>query len=319
MIIRSLRRLRRSFAWGARCVSANTPYRRSLRALAIASLPGSLVLPRDLSRGLLRDWLDVEIDVVKDDALIRMTFPGGDTLFTPADGAALGNVNWTRCWELLYDHWVGCCVLDQYFTGDLLHRNMTVIDVGANVGAFALAASRRIGPSSRMVLIEPDARNVTALRRSVSENYPGKADVVPVAAGGCNGSLKLYCGRARTGVNTTVESRAPDRTRFVEVEQRTLDSIVNELQVEPDFIKIDVEGSEPDVLRGAFQTLERFRPIVVAAAYHESEHPELISHLIEDAVPDYSCEVRCASYDAETEIIAMPPERQSGRQGEWVE
>ena len=59
-------------------------------------------------------------------------------------------------------------------------------------------------------------------------------------------------------------SGQPGKT--IEVSCRTLDSIVSELKIEPDFLKIDVEGFEHVVLAGANQVLGKFRPRIVLEA-----------------------------------------------------
>ena len=56
------------------------------------------------------------------------------------------------------------------------------------------------------------------------------------------------------------------RGKVIQVKCRTLDSIVEEFNLEPDFIKIDVEGFEHIVLSGASQTLSKFRPRIVLEA-----------------------------------------------------
>jgi hypothetical protein len=54
--------------------------------------------------------------------------------------------------------------------------------------------------------------------------------------------------------------------KVIQVNCRTLDSIVEDLKIEPDFVKIDVEGCEHLVLRGASQVLSKFRPRIVLEA-----------------------------------------------------
>lgn len=210
---------------------------------------------------------------------------------------------------MLYDHWLQLCVLDQYFVGVYIEPGMTVLDVGANVGAFTLAAARRIGPEGRLFMIEPDQENLQALQHCIVANDLPVAHVFRVAAGRSDGTLTLYRGSVRTGVNTTVKSRAWEDAEAVTVEQRAIDSLVDEFQFAPDFIKIDVEGAKLDVLAGAAQTIRQCRPIIVIAAYHEPDHPDLIRRFIEETATDYRCELRCAAQDAESEIVAVPVER----------
>ena len=67
------------------------------------------------------------------------------------------------------------------------------------------------------------------------------------------GSLSVSGYRGQTGT-------------VIRVQCRTLDSVVEELSIEPDFIKIDVEGFEDVVLRGARQLLRKFHPRIVLEA-----------------------------------------------------
>jgi Methyltransferase FkbM domain len=63
-----------------------------------------------------------------------------------------------------------------------------------------------------------------------------------------------------------VDGYRGQRGRVIEVKCRTLDSIVEELNIEPDFLKIDVEGFGHLVLSGASQLLSKFRPHIVLEA-----------------------------------------------------
>jgi hypothetical protein len=56
------------------------------------------------------------------------------------------------------------------------------------------------------------------------------------------------------------------RGRLISVECRTLDSVVEELKAQPDFLKIDVEGFEHAVLAGAGRTLSEFHPRIILEA-----------------------------------------------------
>lgn len=96
MLRRCIDRTRRMISWVARCLTADTPCRKSARALALVVLPGRLVLPRDMATGgRLRSLLKLNISVLKDEGLIQARFPCGGTLFTPARTS--NEENWTRC------------------------------------------------------------------------------------------------------------------------------------------------------------------------------------------------------------------------------
>ncbi|MGQ9732366.1 MAG: FkbM family methyltransferase [Candidatus Zipacnadales bacterium] len=239
-----------------------------------------------------------------------MRVPGGETLFAPS-GDSRDNEEefWHRCWELLYWHWFPCCVLDQYFVDQYLQEGMTVIDIGANVGAFCMAAGWRIGPTGTLVAIEPEEDNLRALRRTLA-NCSAKVIIIPAAAGRSNERIQLYKNPRASGMHTVVPSLIRAGAGMSIVDQRSVDFLVEKWELpDPSFIKIDVEGAELEVLAGASETLNRCRPVIVAAAYHEPDHPRLIRQFINETVPDYHCELRQACRGAEKEMVAVPRER----------
>jgi hypothetical protein len=70
-----------------------------------------------------------------------------------------------------------------------------------------------------------------------------------------------------------------------------IDTLVSELKLpRVDFIKMDIEGAEQEALRGARQTLARYRPRLAISAYHKREDPLEIPALVRSARPDYRME-----------------------------
>jgi FkbM family methyltransferase len=123
------------------------------------------------------------------------------------------------------------------------------VDVGANIGYYLLLMARIIGPSGRIVCFEPDAGNLRELRRNVISNRLANAEVIAAAVGAADGVVSL-----RPGINAeVVEHAAGDN----EVPMVCLDSA---LAGRVDFLKIDVEGYEANVLAGARRVLREERP-----------------------------------------------------------
>lgn len=137
------------------------------------------------------------------------------------------------------------------------------IDVGAHYGFYSavfaeLARGRRI----KIIAVEPDRDNFRCLERTVAHFVNAEAILLPVAAGDRDGSISLY----RSDAAPCLHSFAENASRPVyEVESLRVDRIVAE-HVGPDeriaLMKIDVDGAEAFVLRGASETIDKHRPIM---------------------------------------------------------
>jgi FkbM family methyltransferase len=130
----------------------------------------------------------------------------------------------------------------------VLRPGCTFVDVGANIGAVAVWAARRVGPLGHVVAVEPAADNIAVLRANVDANHLGNVAVVTGAAGRAREQREFYV----RGDVSAVGSLFPDSiyasvTDIVHVEVTPLDDLVTG---SADLVKIDVEGAELDVLAG---------------------------------------------------------------------
>jgi FkbM family methyltransferase len=164
----------------------------------------------------------------------------------------------------------------------LIGEGNHVWDVGANVGLFTFSAAVRSGCSGSVVAIEPDPWMCTLLRRSagVSENRAfreASVEVVEVAVGNADGiSVLNIAARSRSASflgPAPVGSETGGVREQIKVHTRTLDSL-REGRQDPDLIKIDVEGFEANVLRGAARLLSEVRPRLIIEVL-EPNVPEL--------------------------------------------
>lgn len=146
----------------------------------------------------------------------------------------------------------------------------TCADVGANLGYFALLMASRSGPTGSVTAFEPSGPNAAALRSSVRLNgLEERVSVVRAAVGDRHGGrIPLYVGRRGGDMewSTSAEfAQRPDRSprrRDVRVPAVSLDGLLAEGR-RWDVLKVDVEGSEGAVLRGARRLLREARPVVV--------------------------------------------------------
>jgi FkbM family methyltransferase len=131
----------------------------------------------------------------------------------------------------------------------------TVIDVGANIGFFTVPFAKWVGAEGRVISVEPEAANCSSLRRRVERLGLGQVvSIVEAAAVEAAGEVKL-------ALNPDHPADHRVAVEGIRVRATTIDMImVENCWPLVSLIKIDVQGSEVRVLRGAAETLSRFRP-----------------------------------------------------------
>ena len=134
---------------------------------------------------------------------------------------------------------------------------MTVVDVGANLGYYSLLASRLVGASGRVIALEPNSENCRLLLSSLRQHGAENVQLVPVAADTATG-WAYYS--THVGSNGGLIDGGDLLARpGVVVPTFRLDDIVDG---PVGFLKMDVEGAEGRVVRGATRLIERDRPII---------------------------------------------------------
>lgn len=136
------------------------------------------------------------------------------------------------------------------------------VDVGAHIGKYTVMVARRFAKTGKVVAIEPEPTNFHALLRNVQLNCLENVLAFDVACSDTNGELVLHLNTSGTGSHS-VAFRSRTRGGIL-VKARTLDSVMEELGIEKvNIIKIDVEGAEMAVLRGALHTLKRSEDVKI--------------------------------------------------------
>lgn len=146
----------------------------------------------------------------------------------------------------------------------------TFVDAGANKGDFSLLAAKIIGAHGKVVCVEPEPINFQWLSRSVVLNGYENIKLHNLALSDHDGEAVLHLG-AKSGFHTLL-SGAPERDLgSLTVETRTLDGLLRDAGMDSvNIIKIDVEGSELPVLRGAAETIRANSGIVILLDLHPS-------------------------------------------------
>jgi FkbM family methyltransferase len=170
----------------------------------------------------------------------------------------------------------------------LVRAGDTVLEVGGHIGYIAQYFSKLVGPQGKLVVFEPGSNNL----RYIEENLRGRANTTleRLAVGSTEGTATFYEDNLSGQNNSLLGDykradsvgkasgqelvRTPRQVQVV-----TLDSYIASKGLRPDFMKIDVEGFEFEVLKGAPRTLQMVRAFMVEV----TEQHEEVGKLIRDA------------------------------------
>lgn len=150
-----------------------------------------------------------------------------------------------------------------------LSPGSTVIDIGANIGAHTLPLAEVVGPSGRVIAFEPTQFAFGKLIKNISLNENLSSRIIPVQA--------MLVSDLDTKVSEAIYSSWPvDGSKDVHSQLRgrlmdtagsvatTLDKAIEDISIDHiDFIKLDVDGHELEVLKGAKKILGAYSPVIL--------------------------------------------------------
>lgn len=146
----------------------------------------------------------------------------------------------------------------------IVKPGMTVLDIGANLGIYAVTGSKAAKSSGRLYAFEPVPENLTLLKHNLKLNKSKNTTVVPQAVGAKSGRVNLYLANENTGTHSMREFS--DTT--MEVQVTTIDDFVQSKNISVDVIKMDIEGYEGHALRGGIKTLKKMKKIKLLTEFN---------------------------------------------------
>lgn len=150
----------------------------------------------------------------------------------------------------------------------LLREGDIFFDVGAYKGYYSLLASELVGERGKVIAFEPYKEAFEILLKNIRLNGITNIIAENVALSDFEGAGKF--------VPAGIGSHLGNGNQIIKV--KTLDNVVNTLKIVPDIIKIDVEGAEYSVLRGAKNVLKHYRPTLIIEI-HRSADFQLFNYL----------------------------------------
>lgn len=190
-------------------------------------------------------------------------------------------------WEPVEWSWIATALR----TGDVF------VDVGAHHGTYTVKAARVVGDTGRVIAVEPNPASVERLRKNIALNGLSNVTVVEAACGDRKTVATLFFASGRNTGMTSLSAETAKRSGPAggsagrEVRVEPLDEILvpysgRRISV----IKVDTEGAETMVLRGAMATIRTHRPAVVVETV-DSQLKSLGSSLdeLESVLQSYGC------------------------------
>lgn len=204
----------------------------------------------------------------------------------------------------------------------LCKRGDVVLDIGANVGSHALPMASFVGEEGSVYAFEPVPWAMNRMKRNLELNNFNNIVLESIALSDTNEEVEMKFrasfklgSKSGVGAAGKIDDSWWGECEHVQVRLETLDSYVSARQLSRlDLIKLDVDGFEGKVIRGALETLERFKPIIimeVAPAWIEMRGDNIrdILHDIEQLGYRFYREIDFELISNLSEMIdALPPE-----------
>ena len=172
-----------------------------------------------------------------------------------------------------------------------------VVDVGAHIGKYTIIASKRVGENGKVIAIEAHPGNYEMLNRNIKLNGLTNVTTLNYAVYSKESKIKLFLPGGKSNhtiYNTLISSRATNEEKFVEVNANTLDGLllqggINHAEV--NWIKIDVEGAEFEVLKGAHDIMSNSNNITFLIEIHNLEDGKNLYRPIMDLMEKHNFKV----------------------------
>lgn len=160
-------------------------------------------------------------------------------------------------------------ILSEQFVSEIYEKHYNIkkghviVDIGANIGIFAVKAAKKVGKSGKIIVMEPEKRNLEFLKKNIQANNLNNVIIVPKGVWSERTTKKIFL-RGMGGHSFFHKSRSYD---YINLD--TLDNILKDLNIEKiNFIKMDIEGAEIEALKGANTTLKKKINLAISG-YHK--------------------------------------------------
>jgi len=151
---------------------------------------------------------------------------------------------------------------------EMCEGRKVVFDIGAHIGLCSMPVSRVIGESGTVYAFEPSKTNMDCLSKNLGYNNIDNVKLMPFLVGEKSGmKVPFHESDEVAGMNSIARYKGDDTYKITYREQVSIDDFCADHHIIPEIIKIDVEGAESKVLRGAENVLKNCRPLIVLSVH----------------------------------------------------
>ena len=152
------------------------------------------------------------------------------------------------------------------FVKKIIQKKDTVLDIGANIGYYTLIFAKLVGDDGKVFAFEPEPSNFSLLEKNVEINGYRNVELAQKAASNKIGKMKLYINEKNAGGHMIYDTH--ENRNVVEIDVTRLDDHLNNLSTPINFVKMDVEGSEIDVIEGMKDILQKTKDIIIMSEFN---------------------------------------------------
>lgn len=148
-----------------------------------------------------------------------------------------------------------------------LSEGMHVVDIGANIGYYALIEAQIVSNIGKVYAIEPELSNFELLKKNVQVNcFDNIVETFQLAIADKDGPSKLYISDA-SNLHSLFNLENTSEDRYIIIKTSTLDNFLRD-KTRIDLIRMDIEGFEYKVIDGMIETLEKEKSLKLFIEFH---------------------------------------------------
>jgi len=179
------------------------------------------------------------------------------------------------------------------FYKQLLKPGFIVVDLGSNIGYYAILASKIIGKTGKVIAIEPEFKNYSLLKRNLELNNCNNVSIYQYAIGPTNNIYSLFLSK-NSNTHSMLNVKDSTGIKSIKVQTKALDSLLEEVKISHvDLIRMDIEGYEVEAIKGMINTLKNSSPYLAMELHCDMAGHESIGNLL-ITLKNFGYELICA-------------------------